>query len=248
MSFATGFFLPPVIAYISRLSLSLSMADIRAPRYRFMARRKLTEKGHIYLAAHQTAVELCMMQALNKPLTAVCQVLEHDKSVFKMMWKCKIQLGEDKGKLDTALVFPNKDAKDALFYVFQQIGNPPEPEATAEESSAAEEATEQTEFDEEELEEEEIVPESVTKPSNPLPFFGYRDTRDDGFLSISLNDPATKFAVCPSLSSPMVSISYDDGDMANLDLYIVPQETLPVDGPLLPRSCHPLDQDRQAGG
>ncbi|KAL2218017.1 ribosomal subunit 39S-domain-containing protein [Thermoascus aurantiacus ATCC 26904] len=166
----------------------------------FMARRKLTEKGHIYLAAHQTAVELCMMQALNKPLTAVCQVLEHDKSVFKMMWKCKIQLGEDKGKLDTALVFPNKDAKDALFYVFQQIGNPPEPEATAEESSAAEEATEQTEVDEEELEEEEIVPESVTKPSNPLPFFGYRDTRDDGFLSISLNDPATKFAFLKRLS------------------------------------------------
>lgn len=179
--------------------------------FRFMSRRKLTEKGHLQLAAHQTAVELCLMQALNKPLTDVCQVLEHDKTVFKMIWKCRIQPGEDKGKLDSALVFPNKETKDALFFVFEQIGKPAEPAASAEESPAAEETAEEMEAVEEEEALEKV--NGSAKPANELPFFGYREPRDDGFLSISLNDPATKFAVC-SLTL-MVS---DDDSMANFNL------------------------------
>ncbi|KAL2012742.1 hypothetical protein VTN00DRAFT_267 [Thermoascus crustaceus] len=164
----------------------------------FMSRRKLTEKGHLHLAAHQTAVELCLMQALNKPLTDVCQVLEHDKTVFKMIWKCRIQPGEDKGKLDSALVFPNKETKEALFFVFEQIGKPAEPAASAEESPAVEETAEEMEA----VDEEEALENAngSAKPANELPFFGYRDPRDDGFLSISLNDPATKFAFLKRLS------------------------------------------------
>ncbi|KAJ9302248.1 hypothetical protein DTO271G3_1114 [Paecilomyces variotii] len=153
----------------------------------FLSKRKLTEKGHLSLAAHQTAVELCLMHALKKPLTDVCEVLEHDKTVFKMIWKCKIQPGNGNGPLDGALVFPNKETENNLFYVFQQIGSEVEMETAAEQT--AEEEVE--ELGEEDFD-EKFFNDAAKTPD--LPFFGYRDSRDSGFLSLSLQDPATKFA------------------------------------------------------
>ena len=155
-----------------------------------MLKKKLSTQGHVHLAAHQTAVELCLLHALNKPLTSICDVVEHDESVFKMVWECKIQPGAN-GQWDGVLEYPNKEAETALVYIFEQIGGQPEPvaaeatgEAPTEAGNAAEDASEASpEF-------EEPVQESVS------PFFGYADAGDKGFLSLSLNDPAAKFAVC----------------------------------------------------
>lgn len=165
-----------------------------------MSNRKLVKKEHLQLAAHQTAVELCLMHELNKPLARVCDIIEHEKSVFKMIWKCKIQPVEDSGSLAGRLVFSSKDHKDTLFYVFEQVGRDPEPEpeATSSKEASSEEAAEDAEAIEEEgLEEIEEQP----RQSPGLPFFGIQKVRDMGFLSITLNDPATKFAVSfpPSL-------------------------------------------------
>jgi protein kinase C substrate 80K-H len=143
------------------------------------------KKEHLQLAAHQTAVELCLMHELKKPLTDVCDIVEHDKSVFRMIWKCKIEpAAENSGSLDGRLTFPNKPAKDTLFFVFEQVGREVAPEAEA--------ASEETVVEEEDLEAiEEMEMEDVANQ----PFFGIQATRDTGFLSISLDDPATKFAV-----------------------------------------------------
>ena len=162
--------------------------------FRFMVKKKLRTQGHVHLAAHQTAVELCLLHALKKPLTGICDVVEHDEEVFKMIWETKIQPGAN-GQWDGVLEYPSKEAESALVYIFEQIGGQSEPvaaEATGEASSEAENTAEDA--SEASPEFEEPVQETVSQPQGP--FFGYADVSDTGFLSLSLNDPATKFAVC----------------------------------------------------
>ena len=145
----------------------------------FGLKKKLYKKGPLSLAAHQAAVEVSLMHALNKPLTKVCNVIEHDKSVFKMIWQCKIIPGST--NWGESLEYRNEKAKEALFYIFEQIGN------------AQPEAAEQPE---ENAEVEEV--EDFEEPAQEAPkhaFFGYQDARDKGFLTLSLEDPETKFAV-----------------------------------------------------
>lgn len=119
-------------------------------------------------------MEIALLYALKKPLASICDVVEHDKSVFKMLWKCKIQPGAN--GWDGVVVYPNKETEAALVYIFEQIGGQPEVEVDASDESAAEASFE------------------VEEPSPSLPFFGYLDVRDRGFLSLPL-DETTKFAV-----------------------------------------------------
>lgn len=153
-----------------------------------MLKQKLTKREHLYLAAHQTAVELCLLHALKKPLSSIYDVVEHDKSVFKMIWKCKIQPGAN-GQWDGVLTYPNKQTEAALVYIFEQIGGQPEA-AIAEAAGETGQAEAEAETPAEELDEDTYVSETPG-----LPFFGYQDVRDKGFLSLALNDPAAKFAV-----------------------------------------------------
>ncbi|OJJ66688.1 hypothetical protein ASPBRDRAFT_137342 [Aspergillus brasiliensis CBS 101740] len=150
----------------------------------FGLKKKLRRQGPLSLAAHQAAVEICLMHALNKPLTSVCNVAEHDKAVFKMIWKTKIVPGEA-GNWGSALEYHNKQAKEALVYIFEQIGGS-QPEAV-EQQEAAEETAEVEEF-------EEAAWEGEEEETSKVPFFGYQDARDKGFLALSLEDPETKFA------------------------------------------------------
>lgn len=139
-----------------------------------MPRKKFTKMRHISLAAHQAAVEIAIMHSLKKPLVNVCSVVTHHKTVFKFIADCKVRPTEN-GQWDEAIVFPSKKAKKALLYVFEQIGDTT--------SGAAIEIRDKT-----------TAPDAF--------FFGIREVRDSGFLSLPLNDPATKFAVCflPPLS------------------------------------------------
>lgn len=149
----------------------------------FGLKKKLYKKGPLSLAAHQAAVEVSLMHALNKPLTKVCNVIEHDKSVFKMIWQCKIIPGST--NWGESLEYRNEKAKEALFYIFEQIGN------------AQPEAAEQPE---ENAEVEEV--EDFEEPAQEAPkhaFFGYQDAQYKGFLTLPLTDPATKFAVSFSI-------------------------------------------------
>ncbi|PKY01281.1 hypothetical protein P168DRAFT_293099 [Aspergillus campestris IBT 28561] len=155
----------------------------------FSLNKRLTKKGQLSLAAHQAAVELCLMQSLGKPLTSVCDVAEHEKPVFKLLWKCKVQPTAN-GQWGDALVYPNKEAQNALVYIFEQIGG--QPQAAA----APVDATEAAEEDAEAVEYEE----TAEVDGHRLPFFGYQDVKDSGFLSLPLNDPALKFAYLKRLS------------------------------------------------
>ncbi|RAL15648.1 mitochondrial 54S ribosomal mL50 protein [Aspergillus homomorphus CBS 101889] len=148
----------------------------------FQVPKKITKKELLSLAAHQAVVELCLMHKLGKPLTSICEVVEHDKLIFKMIWKTKI-VPSSNGQWSEALEYPNKQAEEALVYIFKQIG--------AEEAAETVEATEQVEETEEPLDE---LTEDLDTEQSKLAFCGYQKPRDNGHLSLSLNDPATKFA------------------------------------------------------
>ncbi|KAL4808476.1 ribosomal subunit 39S-domain-containing protein [Aspergillus unguis] len=150
----------------------------------FFSTHRLTKPGHLALAAHQAAVELCLMHSLNKRrIESICEVVEHEKAVFDLIRNCKVQSRE--GQWGSALVYPDEETKKALVYIFQQIGtNPKAPNA----EEAAEEAAEEVEEAEESAEIED------SEPVRKVPFFGYEDVTDKGFLELSLQDPKTKFA------------------------------------------------------
>lgn len=196
---------------------------------RFGLKEKLAKRGHLNLAAHQAAVELCLLHALKKPLASICDVVEHDKSVFKMIWKCKIQPGAD-GQWDNVLVYPNKETEAALVYIFEQIGGQPEAESIAETAGEAEDVDQLAE------EADDVFPEDLAG-SPGLPFFGYSDVRDRGFLSLALDD-STKFAVrshpYPVLLVPQL-----------INIHTVPKTLLTTQRPLLPRPHHPRHFFRQ---
>ncbi|PYI10557.1 hypothetical protein BO78DRAFT_393977 [Aspergillus sclerotiicarbonarius CBS 121057] len=147
----------------------------------FGPKKKLYKKGPLSLAAHQAAVEISLMHALNKPLTNVCNVVEHDKSVFKMIWQTKIL--PNSTNWGEALEYRNENAKKSLFYIFEQIGS-----AQPETAKPADENAEVEEF--EDFEEFEDPSGAASKQA----FFGYQDARFKGFLTLPLTDPATKFA------------------------------------------------------
>ncbi|KAF7118086.1 hypothetical protein CNMCM5793_007472 [Aspergillus hiratsukae] len=180
----------PRIGHLGKWSdLPPTEADVFNP---FMLKKKLTKFGHIHLAAHQAAVELCLMHALKKPLTRICDVVEHEKPVFKLIWKCKIEPNAE-GQWGQSLIYPDDEAKDVLVYIFEQIGE------QADTTAAADVAEEEVQEDAETEEYEEPVEDSISKAHTPV-FFGYRSVPDKGFLSLSFNDPETKFAFLKRLS------------------------------------------------
>ncbi|KAJ5752478.1 hypothetical protein N7520_009395 [Penicillium odoratum] len=71
------------------------------------------------LAAHQAAVEICLMHMLGKSLTSVCEVATHDPKIQAMLDSCVV-LGSE--PLSTALRFPDAKTMEALVFVFRQIG------------------------------------------------------------------------------------------------------------------------------
>ncbi|KAL3445718.1 ribosomal subunit 39S-domain-containing protein [Aspergillus insuetus] len=159
----------------------------------FSLNRRLTKPVHLSLAAHQTAVELSLLHTLKKPLTNICDVIEHEQPVFKLIRNCKIQ-PKSSGQWDSAVVYPDKETEEALVYIFEQIGGAQEAAAEVATEVAPETAedAELAEIEAAEAEDAEYEEEVPTTPSPP--FFGYRDVKDKGYLDLSLNDPITKFA------------------------------------------------------
>ncbi|KAL4881411.1 ribosomal subunit 39S-domain-containing protein [Aspergillus karnatakaensis] len=156
----------------------------------FSSNRRLTKPGLLYLAAHQATVEICLMYQLEKPLGRVCSVVEHDESVFELIYNCRVQ-PKSEGKWSSALEYPDEESKESLAYVFKQIANPP---VAAPEDAATQQAGEEVEEVEEIMEEDvEEEAEPVQKTTNG-PFFGHTYSPHKGYLSLSLAHPATKFA------------------------------------------------------
>ncbi|KAJ5082099.1 hypothetical protein N7532_011142 [Penicillium argentinense] len=70
-------------------------------------------------AAHQTAVEICLLQLLGKDLTSICHVDHHNEQIRVMLEKCTVQATET-GQWE--IKFPDAQTKEALVFVFNQIG------------------------------------------------------------------------------------------------------------------------------
>jgi hypothetical protein len=157
-------------------------------------------------------VELCLLHELKKSLTDACDVLEHDYSIYKMITEIKIQPVEENGTLDGRLSFPNDEAKNALYFVFEQLGRNIESEAEAEAETSVDDVEAAMETEEAvELEDEGVADEVDNIPGGP--FFGDKvSPQDSGYLSISLADPSVKFAVSFNLSqeSPFPLPEYTD--------------------------------------
>lgn len=169
----------------------------------------------MHIAAHQTAVELCLLHDLNKPLTDVCEVIEHDPTVLEMIAGCTIKPTAESGNLRDRIAYPDDKTKETLHYVFAQLGQQALPEEASEEtptetnspaSAQVQEAqsaenpqeasiahTIEEPFETQQPQEEEFIPTPRFTEHAVAP-------ADQGYLNISLEDMDTKFAVCSPLS------------------------------------------------
>lgn len=136
--------------------------------------RKGLSKGGKVRAARQAAAEIGMLRMLRLPLASVCNVTEHDPAVLRLLLECKFRPDSPK-QWASAISFPDKEAEEALVYVFRQIGNLGEAEKSAE-SGATEPKT-----------------AKKSRPNDPRHQLG----KSVKVMNLSLEDPAVKFAVRP---------------------------------------------------
>lgn len=142
---------------------------------RFMAKERIWGTD-VDNAARMAAVEICLLHKLNKPPTSACHVLEHDKDIQKLLMKCRID-SNAAADWGSAVVFPGREAKEILIYVFDQIGD------------LGKKHNEKT----------------AQRPQQQGTL-GSKEVKAglfhvDTFKALSLNDPTIRFAVCPPPSA-----------------------------------------------
>lgn len=179
--------------------------------------------------------------------------------IWEMIRECQINLSSNAASLDDVLNFPNKEAKDTLVFVFNQLGEIPEAQ-----TEATVEATEQPEAElkaevaadvTEQLEsqaviEEEIVAEEAAEteeaPEIDDAVFSYALEAEtapehEGYLGFSLADPAVKFAV----SYRILFIYMIDTNLLNLVLQtLLPNHRPPHAGHLRLQGQNRTRRDR----
>lgn len=193
------------VIYINRklklLFSKLGQLTNVSPCDRFVSRKRASESAHFRSAAHSVAIELSLLHELKKPLSLACDVSRHDEQIWKMIKNCKIDNG--------SLTFPKEKTKNALYFVFNQLGETPEAQ-----TEVAAEATEQPEVEAtvdttERLEAELVAQEEleVEEAAEPEQSHGIVDAvysyaleakeppHHKGYLDFSLADPEVKFAV-----------------------------------------------------
>lgn len=74
-------------------------------------------------AAHMAAIEICLLRKLAKPVSSACHVQEHNEEIQRLLLECRVDSSAATADWGSAVVFPNEEARDALVYVFEQIGN-----------------------------------------------------------------------------------------------------------------------------
>ncbi|KAJ5092110.1 hypothetical protein NUU61_006980 [Penicillium alfredii] len=72
-------------------------------------------------AAHQAAVELCLLRMLKKQhLTTICDISQHHRKIRSMIRQCRVD-GSPGCQWENALRFPDQRTMDVLIFVFMQI-------------------------------------------------------------------------------------------------------------------------------
>ena len=142
---------------------------------RFLPERKFSKASKVAPSAHQAAVEISMMRMLKKPLTDICDVTDHDPAILEMIMACRIKPSDS---WKSTIKFPNQRTKEALIYVFDQLG----PKEKKQKMKGAKEKTTKVESEiGRKLEEE------------------YNTTRKGGSQALVLKNPLIKFAVRPHI-------------------------------------------------
>ncbi|KAI1951932.1 hypothetical protein LOZ57_001345 [Ophidiomyces ophidiicola] len=85
----------------------------------FIPETKVLTRDEILTALHQTAVELCIMKGLNKPLQDICNVLMHEDMILALINRVEIKPSSQIG-ID-ALIFPSDVSKEALLEFFRDF-------------------------------------------------------------------------------------------------------------------------------
>ncbi|RJE27358.1 Ribosomal subunit 39S [Aspergillus sclerotialis] len=136
----------------------------------FLPERKFSKSSKVAPAAHQAAVEISMMRMLKKPLTNICDVTDHDPAILEMIMACRIQPSDS---WKSTIKFPDQRTKEALIYVFDQLG----PQAKKQKAKEANE------------ENAEVESEIDGKLKQE-----YNTTRKGGSQALALKNPLIKFA------------------------------------------------------
>lgn len=163
-----------------------------SPCDRFVSLKKASNEIQFRSAAASVAIELSLLHELKKPLSLACDVPRHDERIWQMIRRCRISEG--------SLRFHNKEEKETLFFVFNQLGETPEvqTEATVEATEQPEaEAVVEDELEVEEVEEavESAEPHGIVAAVYSHALEAKKAPKHDGYLDFSLADPAVKFAV-----------------------------------------------------
>ncbi|KAL4797295.1 ribosomal subunit 39S-domain-containing protein [Aspergillus venezuelensis] len=187
------------LARVGHLGRWKDLPPKAADAYNPFFQRRLTSPGHLAIAAHQTAVELALMYRMGRRVTDICEVVEHEKPIFDLIYNTRFELTT--GERPTTMVHhESEEAKEALNFVFSQIGSPhpakqsenvkeiePQTETVAETEATAEAEAEA------DLEAAPEEAQSSPAPASTSPFFGYRNIKDKGVLQLDL-PPKYKFA------------------------------------------------------
>lgn len=141
----------------------------------------MTSRDEILTALHQTAVELCLMKGINKPLEKLCEILEHEERVLALLNRVQVKAGSEPG-ID-ALIFPNENVKEALLEFFREF----DAEQIYENAESATES--------EPVEAVATSPRSSKLDELDIEDLGTRTPESSEFLSLSLGDRTFQFAV-----------------------------------------------------
>ena len=146
-----------------------------------MSETKLTSRDEIVAALHQIMVEMSILQELKKPLTAISDLHIYDFEELSIISRAEVNPSEDKSA--AVLSFADAEAKEKIFSAFERSE---ETKKFQQESLAAEaEAEQDSESDAHNAEENATLTSDISlEPPTNL-----------NFLSITLEDPKTKFAV-----------------------------------------------------
>lgn len=103
-----------IASSLSKMKRNKSLINLlsRWTRSRKIQVRQLQE------AAHQAAVELCMLHKIKKPLTSITESVggQYPEQISKMIMDCKVKSDTD---WENAIVFPNMRVQHALLHAFK---------------------------------------------------------------------------------------------------------------------------------
>ncbi|KAK2765214.1 hypothetical protein FQN54_008913 [Arachnomyces sp. PD_36] len=157
---------------------------------RFMAVEKVVGRNQITAALNQVMVELCLLRELELPLSTISEIQPYTSEERMIFGQVKIEPSADNST--ATLSFPDAQSRETLVAALQS-SQVVEEEVTTETQEMLDSENAPNGAEEVSAQSQEIIDnENVAEKAETTPLAPPKDT---GFVSLSLNDPQTKFAV-----------------------------------------------------